>query len=115
MITVNFGSTSGYVSVFATDAQGCIVGPANLWVNVGPVGVGTVQPDDLSIYYSSGELHISSSSSKAQVKIFSTDGRLVFARNASNIVPLHIPNGIYVTEVLDNGRICRKKIAVIQQ
>jgi poly(hydroxyalkanoate) depolymerase family esterase len=109
---INFGSSSGEVSVTAFDQNNCIVGPDAVWVNVGVTGMNEYG-NDIDIYYNSSEqaLHVNSSLKITAVNIFDMSGKLV-KRCDDLHNALWLDNGIYLAEVITENMSWRKKISV---
>ena len=118
-ISVNFSTTSGYVSLTETDAGGCKIGPIKLWVTIGT----TTNMDDSNelkntfIYYNSQQKSLIINNATAtinSVKLYSIDGKLLqqWDDGTANEFNLknEINNGLYILEYENGKHLKHKKI-----
>ncbi|MEO8760250.1 MAG: PHB depolymerase family esterase [Bacteroidia bacterium] len=119
-ITVNFGTTSGNVSVTETSSL-CKVGPFNLYVNVGSTtGINANTENGIKIYPnpSNGILNINSQKNIKTIKVLNLLGEVVYSKETNdkeNSINLkHLPTGIYFIFIQDEDNSFISKKIILQ-
>ncbi|MBA3705715.1 MAG: PHB depolymerase family esterase [Bacteroidetes bacterium] len=121
-ITVNFGTTSGYVSVIETSSSSCKIGPLDLWVTVdSPSGINVLfTNEDVNIRYdqytNTVMIDTKNKEEQSQVKIYQLNGQELAHRKLMGTSTLTLENtlkpGCYIVEVGVSNTVHRMKILV---
>jgi poly(hydroxyalkanoate) depolymerase family esterase len=109
-ITVNWGTTSGFISVNETNASSCVVGPIELFVTAIVTTNITESNEDISpisVFHNQADniLNIKSSLKNYNVLVYDQTGRLLqtTANQTSDVViplPDNLQQGIYIVRIL---------------
>lgn len=122
-ITVNWGTTSGYVSVNETNSSSCIIGPVELYVqdtlNTSDSENSSEKPA-ISVFSDNNfsTLSIHSSLQSYRLFIFDITGKLIFsADNQTGCtlinLPHNMPAGVYMTRIVSGNKIYNQKFLKI--
>jgi hypothetical protein len=121
-ITVNWGSTSGNVTVVETNSASCKIGPADLYVTVGASGVNefsTIQQEIFAVQKNDGIEYIvrSSVGGEFSANIYDMSGRIIYKeekRNANQYYNVNqkLSQGVYVLNCVTEKNNLVKKIVV---
>jgi poly(hydroxyalkanoate) depolymerase family esterase len=121
-ISVDFGSTSGNVSVTET-AVACQVGPLNLFVNVSnTTGISHLNDTEntITIYPnpSKGFLTIQSENILQTIKIINTLGEIIYSKQSGskeNKIDISVyPPGIYIVSLQEKGKTIYTRKIILQ-
>ncbi len=118
-ITVNWGNTSGFITVNETDSGSCIIGPVELFVtannNTG-IGESNEEVSDINVFVNQSEntLNIKSSLKNYNVFIYDPSGKLLLtANNQTYNAVIHLPDnlqqGIYMVKIITEKKIFSSK------
>ena len=118
-ITVNWGSTAGFVTVNETNQSSCIIGPIELYVDVSTnvsTHDNTINPEEIVV--SSGqsnyEIEIHTSLKNYSIYIFDYSGKQILYssdKSGNSIIdlPKAISNGIYMIKLTSGNKVFNKK------
>lgn len=118
-ITVNFGTSSGNISLVETDASSCKIGPIDLWVNVGATNVQSFNNTNTQLFFAQEDQSINIKNYNQQaiqnLKLFSITGQLIQSWDKVEIktyLENKLPSGIYILECEINQQPIRNKIKI---
>lgn len=116
-ITVNFGSSPGNVSVTETNTSGCIIGPADMFVNVAiTTNLINHNAKEPELFYNFDNRVVEFKNSNVeQACLYSIDGKLIerYDNNISKLqVGSSIQTGIYILEFKKEAQLYRKKLVI---
>ena len=118
-ITVNFGSSSGNISVTETDGANCKVGPVNFYVTVAiPTGFSDLLDNYNIVVFpnpTNGTLRIQGKNALNLISLTNYIGEIIFTKQVSGVsydLDLSgLTEGVYFLQLTDeNGSIITKKI-----
>jgi poly(hydroxyalkanoate) depolymerase family esterase len=119
-IIVNFGSTSGNISLTETDLSSCKIGPINLWVNVGTTIVHSInEKNDVQLFFAQQDQSINIKTTEQHIiknlKLYSINGQLIqtWANiESKTFIENKLESGIYILECEVDQTPIRKKIKI---
>jgi hypothetical protein len=119
-ITVNFGTTSGNVSVTEINSSSCKIGPIDLWVNVGATSIKSYDKNnDVQLFFVQEDQSINIKSKDQQLvqnlKLYSITGQLIQSWEAvesKTYLENKLTPGIYILECEINHMPVRNKINI---
>lgn len=119
-VNINFGTTSGLISIYETTSTGCLYGPESIWVNVsGSVGLTNTNVINLFIFYNElqHQIEISGVKQKSMLRLLDINGKLILStettdENVSLQLPEWISEGVYIVEISDGTNLINKKIII---
>lgn len=118
-IVVNFGTTSGNISITETDLSSCKIGPINLWVNVGTTNVLSLNANNVQLFFIQEDQSINVKTNGLQtiknLKLYSIDGQLIqwwSSAESKTIIENKLATGIYIVECEVDQTAIRKKIII---
>lgn len=120
LITVNFGTTSGNVSVTETNSSSCKIGPMDLWVNVGTTSIQSNHIDNVvQLFFAQEDQSINIKNSSQQLiqnlKLYSINGPLIQSWEkveSKTYLENRLTPGIYILECEINHLPIRNKIKI---
>ena len=118
LITVNFGTQSGYVEVTETQSGNCKNGPVKIFVTVtGGSGIANFSTEEIKILQTGGHSFVIKANKEKQckVKIYNTLGAIVFEDDvfSNTTVLLNLNRGVYIAEVKNENSAQIKKLFVL--
>jgi hypothetical protein len=118
-ITVNFGTSSGNVSLIETDASSCKIGPIELFVNVGATNLQSFNNTNVQLFFAQEDQSINIKNYNQQaiqnLKLFSITGQLIQSWDkveTKTYLENKLPSGIYILECEINQLPIRNKIKI---
>ncbi len=122
-VTVNFGTQSGYIQVLETDANGCMIGPIKLWINVGGAVTNIANATNTAPnwYYANENttLYLTNldSNPSGTLTLLGIDGKTIHQQTVSAntiALPQSIGTGVYIARLLVGNTVVVKKISVVK-
>jgi poly(hydroxyalkanoate) depolymerase family esterase len=122
-VTVDFGTQSGYLQVTETDANGCVIGPLKIWVNVSSTPTTILQhvAPQATMYYANDKQSISITNldynRNNQLLIATIDGKILMHQRITTneiYLPNNLTAGVYIVQLQQNDKISTQKISVIK-
>lgn len=111
-VTVNFGTSSGYVEVTETQSNNCKNGPVKLFVNVGSNGI-ALQNEELEIVQVGKNLIVRSKSDQVtELSVSDVMGRMIIHQDVRSNEPVDLSgfSGMHVAIVKTKNRTLAKKL-----
>ncbi len=116
-ITVNFGTTSGYVEVIETQSNNCKNGPTKLFVTVGSSGISSFANPEIKLIQTNTNSFVLKTNDTywVHVKLFNSLGEVIFNEEVLTNTPVEVTkgSGLFFAELKTKNVTLVKKLLVL--